>query len=346
MFASNVDARLAELSAALDDWLRAALDRWGPRADRFKAMLAYPLGWTDERLQRLATAAPAGKRLRPGLVMLGCESICGDPLRALPAAAAVELVHNFSLVHDDIQDRGDLRRGRPTVWVTWGEAQAINVGDSLFALAELAILSESSLEPGRVLEAARALNSACMRLVEGQFLDLDLQGSGRSGFAAYELMIAGKTGALIKCCARLGAIFGGAGPELVERFAALGRALGAAFQYQDDELGMWGDPAEIGKSVDSDLRTRKQALPAVLALDAHGPAADRFRELFDRPGELSDQEAAEARRYLEELGIRPRVAEMVRARYREALDRLAEMGPDVETGLLTALIEQMAARRS
>ncbi|MCC7106969.1 MAG: polyprenyl synthetase family protein [Chloroflexi bacterium] len=346
MSSAPIGDRLSELGGELDRWLAAALDRWGPRAERFHGMLAYPLGWTDERLVRLAEPAPAGKRLRPCLTMLVCEAICGDAGRALPAAAAVELVHNFSLVHDDIQDQSDTRRARPTVWSNWGMAQAINVGDSLFALAELALMSASGVDPARVLECGRVLNSACLRLVEGQFRDLDLQASGKASFAAYEQMIAGKTGALIECSARLGAIFGGADGATVEGIAEYARALGAAFQYQDDYLGMWGDPGVTGKPADTDLKTRKQSLPVVLALDERGPVAERFRALFTQPSEITDDVAAAARRCLDDLDIRRRVELLVEERHRHAVEVMPRLQPAVRTAALASLVDVLLARQS
>jgi geranylgeranyl diphosphate synthase type I len=346
MSSAPIGDRLTELGRELDRWLAAALDRWGPRAERFHGMLAYPLGWTDERLARLVEPAPAGKRLRPCLTMLVCEAVCGDAGRALPAAAAVELVHNFSLVHDDIQDQSDTRRGRPTVWANWGLAQAINVGDSLFALAELALMSESTVDPARVLECGRVLNGACLRLVEGQFLDLDLQASGKASFTAYEQMIAGKTGALIECSARLGAIFGGADPVTVEGLAEYARALGAAFQYQDDYLGMWGDPDVTGKPADTDLKTRKQSLPVVLALDERGPVAEHFRAIFTGSREITDEVATEAHRCLDDLDIRQRVEALVEERHRHALDVLPRFEPGVHTGALASLVNVLLTRQS
>ena len=345
MSASTIAGRLDELAAELDSWLRVFLRKCGPETARFEAMLTYPLGWTDEQLQQLDIAAPSGKRLRPAFTMLVCEAACGDARRALPAAAAVELIHNFSLVHDDIQDHSELRRNRPSVWSTWGPAQAINVGDCLFALAELAVLSGETTDSRRLVDASRAINRACIKLVEGQFLDIELQSSGMATLESYQQMVEGKTGALIECCARLGAIIAGASPQTIRLFGDFGRALGAAFQYQDDELGMWGDPRETGKSADSDLRSRKPSLPSVLALSERGAAADQFRAIFLRSAAMTDSEAARARSCLAELRIQERVVSLVADEYRQALATLAEIGPGADTRALEDLIALMAERR-
>src|SRR5918911_4580523 len=173
MAPADLDRRLDALAAELDAWTRRLYEQSLGRlssADTFAPLLGYPLGWVDEQLRPLATPAPAGKRLRPALCLLICEAVAGEVQPAFAPAAAIELVHNFSLVHDDIQDESPLRRGRPTVWSTWGAAQAINVGDGLFALAYLALTSGAAA-PELVVEAARRLGQTCLRLVQGQYVD-------------------------------------------------------------------------------------------------------------------------------------------------------------------------------
>lgn len=342
--AADLDHRLDELSAAVDAWTRALFQVYRPRAEQFAGLLSYPLGWVDAELRPLSAPAPAGKRLRPALCLLICEAVGGDARPALAPAAAIELIHNFSLVHDDIQDQSPLRRGRPTVWALWETAQAINVGDGLFALAQLALFHEPSVPAPLLVEAGRRLSLTCLRLVEGQFLDLYLQAGGEASFETYEAMVDGKTGALIACAAWLGARFGGASPEQAERFAAFGRQLGLAFQFQDDLLGVWGDPTLTGKSAEADLRTRKQALPAVLGLQAKGPLAERFRALFRQPGEMSAAEAVEARQLLESIGVRQRVEELIDTAYARTEAALRSALGAAEAPLLWALVERLRQR--
>jgi geranylgeranyl diphosphate synthase type I len=343
---SAIDDRLDRLSEEIGLWLRDFCARHRPRSERFAGFLDYPLGWVDHDLRPLEPPAPSGKRLRPALCLLVAEAVGGRYRSALPPAGAIELIHNFSLVHDDIQDHSPLRRGRPTVWDRWGASQAINVGDSLFSLAQLALLDDEGTLPALRVEAAQALNRACLRLVEGQFLDLDLQDSGAATLEAYQSMVGGKTAALLECSARLGARYGGAQPEQANRFARFGRQLGLAFQYQDDWLGVWGDLAETGKSAETDLRTRKQALPALLALSASGSTADRFRAVFMSNSELDPDQAHHARLLLEQLGVREQVHQTFQATYATAEAELRLALQSAPSDDLTALLQRFRARRA
>ena len=218
------------------------------------AMMHYHLGWADEALQPLAVSS--GKRIRPLLCLMACEAVGGNPADAIPAAAAVEILHNFSLVHDDIEDGDETRRHRPTLWALWGVPQAINVGDGMFALAYKALLrmgrradgTESFPAAHGALEAADLFSEACIRLTEGQHLDLSFEERVDVSSSEYLQMIEGKTAALIAGSTALGALFGGAEQRQEQLLGSFGRNLGLAFQIQDDILGIWGDPARDGKS--------------------------------------------------------------------------------------------------
>ncbi len=245
------------------DEVRAHLrQRIADRAGDVYALVAYHLGWRD------ASGAPcderAGKMLRPALLLTVAEGYArGDG--ALDAAAAVELLHAFSLVHDDIEDGDCLRHARPTLWASYGMPLALNAGDSLFALANDALIDAATHLPADRLRAVRAFNDACLRMIEGQHADLSYETSGGVTVAAYEEMTRGKTGALIGACFALGAIFGGAPERDVDRLHEAGLDLGAAFQAVDDGLAVWGDSARIGKNVGNDEARGKQSLPVVLA---------------------------------------------------------------------------------
>lgn len=248
---------------ALDDFLRAHLGgRHPPALDR---MIRYHLGWQE------ADGSPAqagGKALRPALCLLACEAAGAGPARAIPAAAAIELVHNFSLVHDDIQDRDEKRHHRPTVWSVWGDAQAINAGDALLALARLAILRcvETGVSAETTLEAARLLDERTLEMVEGQVMDLEFEGTADVRLPAYLSMIEKKTGALFDCALRMGGLIAGATPQSTERLGRCGRLLGLTFQIRDDMLGIWGAEDRTGKEAAADVRRRKKSLPVVFAL--------------------------------------------------------------------------------
>jgi geranylgeranyl diphosphate synthase type I len=234
-------------------------------------MIRHHLGWED--------AAGAGKALRPVLCLLVCEAWCGRAEPALESAAAVELVHNFSLIHDDIQDRDRTRRHRPTVWARFGTPQAINAGDALLALAQRTILGASP--SSRRQRAAAALAWATARMVAGQVLDLAHEGQLGGGLRSYLAMTRLKTGALMGCACEVGAICGGAPARAAVTARRAGEAIGLAFQIRDDVLGIWGDPAKTGKPRASDLNRRKATYP-VLALDPsrHRLAHTAVRRLY------------------------------------------------------------------
>jgi geranylgeranyl diphosphate synthase type I len=255
-----------------------------PRTRPFYEMLTYHMGWSGEGAGPEAT----GKRLRPTLLLLTTASGRADFQSALPAAAAVELIHNFSLVHDDIQDRSDLRRGRPTVWKKWGEAQAINAGDALFIIAHLALFDlREKYTPEQVFRAGGVLQSACLDLTRGQFLDISYETSSGLTLKDYWPMVSGKTAALLSACTHIGAILGGADEVKRVAYRDFGHYLGLAFQIQDDYLGIWGDSALMGKSTDSDLATGKKSLPVLYGLEHNGPFARRWTEGPIRSGEVS-----------------------------------------------------------
>src|SRR5215216_5679283 len=209
-----------------------------PRTKAFHEMLTYHMGWTG------ADAGPeaTGKRIRPLLLLL-CTAACGaDWQAALPAAAAVELVHNFSLVHDDIQDNSDKRRGRPTTWVKWGVPMAINAGDALFVLSNQAIIDLKENYPAEiVVKAAEILHNTCLELTRGQFLDMSYEERIDLTVEDYWPMIAGKTAALLSACCHIGSLLGGADDRGQEAYRSFGHYVGLAFQVQDDILGIWGD---------------------------------------------------------------------------------------------------------
>ena len=306
--------------------LREVLATPHPQLASFYGMMRYHLGWIDESFA--PTRGGGGKRLRPVLCLLACQATGGDPDQALPAAAAIELVHNFSLVHDDIEDRSHLRRGRPTVWKVWGVSQAINVGDGLFALAHLAMqrLADRGVPAGRVLTALEILDQACLALTEGQHLDLSFEARLDVGVDEYLSMIRGKTAALFSAAAQLGALIAGSDHESTTRYRRFGQNLGLAFQIVDDVLGIWGDPQVTGKPAASDIQQRKKTLPIVRALEEEQKRGGRgLREIYQR--ETIDEEAVGvALNILEDLGVRRYAEEMANDYYRQALVELDAVG--------------------
>ncbi|WP_069812317.1 polyprenyl synthetase family protein [Streptomyces sp. TP-A0874] len=260
--------------------LRAAVDRLAPPMN---TVAAYHFGWID------ATGRPSsgdgGKAVRPALALLSAEAAGAPPETGIPGAVAVELVHNFSLLHDDLMDGDEQRRHRDTVWKVHGPAQAILVGDALFALANEIILELGTVEAGR---AARRLTAATRKLIDGQAQDISYEHRERVTVAECLEMEGNKTGALLACALSIGAVLGGADDRTADVLEEYGHHLGLAFQAVDDLLGIWGDPEATGKQAWSDLRQRKKSLPVVAALAAEGPAARRLAEILAADAKSSD----------------------------------------------------------
>jgi geranylgeranyl diphosphate synthase, type I len=254
-----------------------------PKTLALQEMLTYHMGWTGEG----AGVVAQGKRIRPLLVLLITASCGADWKFSLPAAAAVELVHNFSLVHDDIQDNSDKRRGRETVWVKWGIPQGINAGDALFVLSNLAILDLAVTHPiTTVIESAKILSNTCLNLTRGQYLDMSYERRMDLTIEDYWTMIRGKTAALFSACCELGSLLSKVDESTQKAYRDFGHYLGLAFQVQDDLLGIWGDSVSTGKSIDSDLITGKKTLPVIFGIIKKGAFAQRWSEGSLRPEEV------------------------------------------------------------
>jgi geranylgeranyl diphosphate synthase type I len=264
------------------------------------------------------------------MCLLACEAGQGDSRLALPAAGAVELIHNFSLVHDDIQDVSQYRRGRRAVWDIWGAAHGINVGDGLFVLARLALhrLVDRGVSLERVQAATLAFDRACMSLCEGQFFDMTFEERLEVDQDQYLWMIRNKTAALLATAMEMGAIVATDDRHVIDHLRGFGEHLGMAFQIQDDILGAWGDEALTGKSAATDIRDKKKTLPVVYVLghpDERG-SARRLGELFSRKGPLDGESIQEALSLLERAGAQEFSESMAEAYYRRALASLEQTG--------------------
>jgi geranylgeranyl diphosphate synthase type I len=315
---------LACYQADFDAYLRDALPLPPKgRPPLLYHMMRYHLGWEDA--QGRPTESSGGKALRPSLCFWACEALGGDRRMGLPAAAALELTHNFSLVHDDIQDGDRERRHRPTVWAVWGQGQAINAGDSLLMLSRLVLLrlADAGLEPAAVVRACRILDEACLAMIEGQCLDLEFEERAQVSLDEYLVMIEKKSGALFGAALHLGALAAGADEALGERFGRAGRLLGAAFQVRDDLLGVWGRPDVTGKPQAADIRRRKKTLPLLYAQSA-ASTDDRqaLARIYDRRT-LDDDDVRQVIGILERAGAYDYCGTMARQRLDEALAELA-----------------------
>jgi geranylgeranyl diphosphate synthase, type I len=285
-------------------------------------MMRYHLGIAGPKGE--PTAARAGKMLRPALCLLSCEAVGGRRRQALPAAAALELIHNFTLIHDDIEDASQSRHGRDTVWRVWGEAQAINAGDGMFALAHLALnrLLEVGVAAPQVVEAARLLDEASLALCEGQNLDLAFEERLDVTRDDYLTMVSGKTAALMGAATAVGALLGGASEDAVGVFKEFGRHLGLAFQIRDDVLGIWGDTAETGKCASDDVVARKKSFPVVYALEHASENDRRALHRIYGAGTVSPGSVAGVLAVLERSGARAASEEAADCHVEEALSAL------------------------
>jgi geranylgeranyl diphosphate synthase type I len=248
----------------------------------FYGMQEYHLGWRNRELQR--EYADPGKLLRPIMTLLAAQIVGGDVRHALPLAAGIQLLHDFSLIHDDIQDNSDLRRGRQTLWSIWGMAQGINAGDGMFVLAHMAIqrMHDVGVPAERVLDVLRRFDRAILQICEGQHLDMKFEGDCAISQSDYIAMVTRKTAVLVASCGELGALAGGGAEADAQALAEFGLHLGIAFQMQDDILGIWGDPAVTGKPLAADLARRKLSLPVIHAL-AHESADGVLHQLYHTP---------------------------------------------------------------
>lgn len=282
--------------ARVDPALRTAVDRL---PDSMRAVAGYHFGWWDE--EGRPTGADPGKAIRPALALLGAQAVGGAVQTALPAAVAVELVHNFSLLHDDVMDGDTTRRHRPTAWHVFGVNPAILAGDALLTLA-LDVVAGSGHPRAR--EAIRVVSASVQRLLDGQSADLSFEQRGDVRLAECVRMAAGKTGSLLGASCALGALFGGGRPDQVEHLRSFGEEVGLAFQFVDDLLGIWGDPEVTGKPVHSDLLNRKKSLPVVAALTSGTPAARELDSLYHGERQLTRADLAHAAELIELSGAR------------------------------------------
>ncbi|GGZ33803.1 polyprenyl synthetase family protein [Streptomyces poonensis] len=286
----------------------------------------YHRGWheADGGPLRAADGRPGGKAVRPALVLLAARAVGGTAECAVPGAVAVELVHDFTLLHDDVIDGDPLRRHRPAAWTVYGTPSAVLAGDALLVVA----LRTLSAVPGpRGAAALRELVAALADLMRGQSQDVAFEERARVGAHEYLAMAEGKTGALMGGACALGGLLAGASEHRVAGLREFGRRLGVAFQCVDDLLAIWGDSRRSGKPVGADLAARKKSLPVAVALAADSPAGRRLAELYERPEPLDAADVAAAARLVEEAGGRTATEREAQRQITVALRALAAAEP-------------------
>ncbi|MBM3933227.1 MAG: polyprenyl synthetase family protein [SAR202 cluster bacterium] len=246
-------------------------------------MLRYSMGWNDADGKPIN--ATEGKALRPTLCLFGCEATGGTIERGMPAAVALELIHHFSLIHDDIQDRDETRHHRPTLWAMWGIPVALVAGNTMRVVADRTLwqLVGNGVPHRAALQVAALLTEAYLQMIEGQYLDLAYEGQPDISLDDYLGMISRKTGALIRCSLHVGAVLGAQDDTTAAAFRECGRSLGYVFQIRDDVLGIWGDEKLTGKPVGADIRRKKNSLPIVYAMSrARGAEKEELMRIYKK----------------------------------------------------------------
>ena len=302
MFGRYRDSLAAELKSAIPEG-----------SPQLYNLLQYHMGWVDSSGVPVAGSDSQGKALRPTLCLFSCEALSGQWEASLPAAAAMEFVHNFSLIHDDIQDGDEERRHRPTVWSVWGVPQALVAGDAMFSLADATThrLTSRGLSASTVLNVSKLIMQGYLEMIEGQCLDLSFEDDVQVGVDDYLGMIALKTGALIRCSMAIGASIGSGDPDTVQAFSRSGSCLGRAFQIRDDVLGIWGEEETTGKAVGADILRKKKSYPLAYALDnASSSTRQQLVDVLQRP-ELSRNDVDEVLGILDEVGAQHAAHELV-----------------------------------
>jgi geranylgeranyl diphosphate synthase type I len=340
----------AALDALFEPIMRRAVAEIGTTSVLLEQIAAYHMGWRNADLSPVTGERPnPGKRVRPRLAMLVTAALDSDPGRAAPVAAAIELLHNFTLVHDDIQDRSHLRRHRSTVWSLWGEAQAINAGDALFASSHLALYEIASHPETATLlpQLAAAFDRTTLAIVGGQTMDIENEGDTRVSLDRYLQTIAGKTSAIVEFSAWAGGLVAGASEEQTKDLAAFGLATGLAFQIRDDVLGIWGTEAETGKTPADDIR-RQKPTPPLIELRRVMSASERSTfDLWVADAPNSDEAVSGILTLLDRYQMRPYAEKLVRAYHDDAtaaLGRVIARDANEAAGQLYALLDSLEHR--
>ncbi len=308
----------------------------------FFGQIHYHLGWANAEFE--ADKQRGGKRVRAAFCLMAAEAFSGHIEPALSAAVALELLHEFTLIHDDIEDGDRSRRHRPTLWTIVGIPQAINAGDGLFTLAQQALLHSQTrnIPAQRVLDAQQRFNAAVLKICVGQHLDMAFEDRLDVSPDEYLEMIGGKTAALLACSGEIGALLAGANENDVAKIYEIGEAIGLAFQMCDDLLGIWGDSRRTGKPVGADIRAKKKSLPVVYALSQ--PESDTLRAMYAAPLN-EDKQVAEASRLIEATGARDYVIELARQQEKRALTSLTQLNlPAEQLAPLRHLVEMLTRR--
>ncbi len=305
----------------------------------FYGQMQYHLGWVDTNFSPVSSNS--GKLLRPTLLLLAFEATSehnhdaeteqhdsSHLSRALPAAASIELTHNFTLIHDDIEDGDNERRHRPTLWNVWGIPQAINTGDAMFALARYALwdVVNEGVDPSIAVQLGAVLDKACLVVAEGQYLDISFENRDDISVDLYVDMIGRKTAALMGCAAEMGAMLGTREAETIFRLRSFGFSIGIAFQVRDDLLGVWASTEELGKTPAGDIYRRKKSLPALYALECAETSDQQFlRQVYSQKTPITNTQVEEVLAIFERTHTKEYCCSFLREQCRIAQEALANI---------------------
>ena len=343
----SLPAFFSRYQSRIDEALRAELTGLEPE---MYDIHRYYMGWQE--IDGSDSNSMGGKRMRPTLAMLAADAVGGDLERATPIAVALEYVHNFSLIHDDLEDMDRVRHHRPTVWAVWGEPAAIVSGNAMLKIADHAAwkLRSVGVEESVALEAEAVLTNHYLKMMEGQYLDISFETKESVSVDQYLDMIERKTGALIEASIYLGSLVAPEkGPDRQKATAlkSIGYELGRIFQIRDDVLGVWGG-VETGKPVGADIKRKKKALPAVHALsNSTGPSADHLKEIFRTEGDLNAEDVHVVLEVMENLGTQEYCQTMAEQRWVECKRMIESLELSGTTAAeFTALGEFLLIRES
>lgn len=287
-YAADIDKTIKEVLAESPEFIQG--------------VIGYHFGWVDQNFER--ANFERGKMFRPTISLLVFEALTGQYQAALPVAASIEMIHNFSLLHDDIEDNDVERRGRPTAWTIWGQPLVINIGDHLYSAAYKTLyrLNPRQFAPEQILAVLRIINNACLALTAGQDLDLRFENIPDVSTEMYIDMVYKKTGALVEAAILSGAALGTSDEQILQNYYEFARNIGIAFQIRDDMLGIWGDTAKTGKSTANDLYRKKKTLPIIYMLSqASEQRRETLKAYYASPEPLSDEDIDLVRESLERV---------------------------------------------
>lgn len=339
---STIQSTLLRYQREIDSALHSAIAEVATSQEArnlgpFYGQMQYHLGWVDTNF--ISIKNNSGKLLRPTLVLLAYEAagawgLAAQPSttdhiqRALPAAVAVELTHNFTLIHDDIEDGDAERRHRPTLWKVWGVPQATNTGDGVFSLARLTLwgVLDKGVEGDIAARLGAVLDRACLILAEGQYLDISFEQRLDISVALYLDMISRKTAALMACAAEMGARLGTRDQEIINRLRTFGEAIGIAFQIRDDMLGIWATSAELGKTPAGDIYRRKKSLPILHALEQSNEHERRLlEEIYQQETNVTTKQVEDVLSIMERTRTRAYCREFLVKQCQSAYQALASV---------------------